>query len=154
MTASSSCWLRSLQQQRNCADEPQLLGAHPGADLHAPASNEECVQGAMRLVELRRVSKVVDNYKHLVQFLHFHLLGRLGDLALPLDDAPQRRLVPFVPVSLLFLSVHTQVLLYVLLDGNPAIVDPDRRTEDVDPFEDAPVLLQNQADQSHCFARF
>ena len=41
----------------------------------------------MRLVQLRRVSKVVDDYKHLVQFLHFQLLGRLRDLALLLDDA-------------------------------------------------------------------
>ena len=66
-----------------------------------PASDEERVQGAVRLVQLRRVSKVVDDYKHLVQFLHFQLLGRLRDLALLLDDAPQRRLVPLVPVGLL-----------------------------------------------------
>ena len=76
-----------------CADEPQLLRAHPGADLRVPASDEERVQGAVRLVQLRRVSKVVDDYKRLVQFLHFQLLGRLRDLALLLDDAPQRRLV-------------------------------------------------------------
>ena len=25
-----------------CADEPQLLGAHPGADLHVPASDKNC----------------------------------------------------------------------------------------------------------------
>ena len=77
-----------------CADEPQLLRAHPGAYLHVSAPDEESVQGAVRLVQLRRVSKVVDDYKHLVQFLHFQLLGRLRDLALLLDDAPQRRLVP------------------------------------------------------------
>ena len=46
------------------------------------ASDEERVKGAVRLVELRRVSKVVDDYKHLVQFLHFQLLGRFRDLAL------------------------------------------------------------------------
>ena len=91
-----------------CADEPQLLRAHPGADLHVPASDEERVQGAVRLVQLRRVSKVVDDYKHLVQFLHFQLLGRLRDLALLLDDAPQRRLVLLVPVGLLPLRVHPQ----------------------------------------------
>ena len=73
-----------------CTDEPQLLRAHPGADLHVTASDEERVKGAMRLVELRRVSKVVDDYKHLVQFLHFQLLGRFRDLALLLDDAPRR----------------------------------------------------------------
>ena len=63
-------------------------------------------------------------------------------------------LVPLVPVRLLPFSIHSQVLLDVLLDGNPAVVDVDGRTEDVDPFEDAPVLLQNQADQSHGFPRF
>ena len=56
-----------------CADEPQLLRAHPGTYLHVPASDEEGVKGAVRLVQLRRVSKVVDDYKHLVQFLHFQL---------------------------------------------------------------------------------
>ena len=94
-----------------------------------PASDEERVQGAVRLVQLRRVSKVVDDYKHLVQFLHFQLLGRLRDLALLLDDAPQRRLVPLVPVGLLPLRVHPQVLLDVLLDGDPAIVYVDTWAE-------------------------
>ena len=70
--------------------------AHPGADLRATASDEERVKGAVRLVELRRV----DDYKHLVQFLHFQLLGRFRDLALLLDDAPQGGLIPLVPVSL------------------------------------------------------
>ena len=31
-----------------CADEPQLLRAHPGADLHVSASYKECIQGAVR----------------------------------------------------------------------------------------------------------
>ena len=106
---------------------PQLLRAHPGADLHVPAPDEESVQGAVRLVQLRRVSKVVDDYKHLVQFLHFQLLGRLRDLALLLDDAPQRRLVRLVPIRLLPLCVHPQVLLDILLDGDPAIIDVDGR---------------------------
>ena len=128
----------------------QLLRAHPGADLHAPAPDEESVQGAVRLVQLRRVSKVVDDYKHLVQFLHFQLLGRL---ALLLDDAPQRRLVPLVPRGLLPLCVHPQ-LLNVLLDGDPAVVYVDTRAEDVNSLKDAAILLQNQADQSHGFARF
>ena len=114
-----------------CADEPQLLRAHPGAYLHVPAPDEESVQGAVRLVQLRRVSKVVDDYKHLVQFLHFQLLGRLRDLALLLDDAPQRRLVPLVPIRLLPLCVHPQVPLNVLLDGDPAIVYVHTRAEDV-----------------------
>ena len=137
-----------------CADEPQLLRAHPGADLHVPAPDEESVQGAVRLVQLRRVSKVVDDYKHLVQFLHFQLLGRLRDLALLLDDAPQRRLVPLVPIGLLPLCVHPQVLLNVLLDGDPAVVYVDTRAEDVNSLKDTATLLQNQADQSHGFARF
>ena len=40
-------------------DGVQLLVAqpHPGADLRVPASDEEGVQGAVRLVQLRRVSK-------------------------------------------------------------------------------------------------
>ena len=137
-----------LIDPRGCADEPQLLRAHPGADLHVPAPDEESVQGAVRLVQLRRVSKVVDDYKHLVQFLHFQLLGRLRDLALLLDDAPQRRLVPLVPTRLLPLCVHS------LLDGDPAVVYVDTRAEDVNSLKDAAILLQNQADQSHGFARF
>ena len=34
------------------ADEPQLLGTHPGADLHVTASDEERVKGAVGLVKL------------------------------------------------------------------------------------------------------
>ena len=79
--------------------------------------------------------KVVDDYKHLVQFLHFQLLGRLRDLALLLDDAPQRRLVPLVPIRLLPLCVHPQVPLNVLLDGDPAVVYVHTRAEDVIFFE-------------------
>ena len=79
----------------------------------------------------------------LVQLLHLQLLGRLGDLALLLDDAPQRRLVPLVPVGLLPFGVHPQVLLDVLLDGNPAVVD----------VKHAPILLQNQADFRTCWGR-
>ena len=56
---------------RGRADEPQLLGAHPGANLHVPASDEERVQRAVGLVELRRVGEVFD----LVQHLHLQLLG-------------------------------------------------------------------------------
>ena len=72
-----------------CADEPQLLGAHPGAYLHVSASDEERVQGAVGLVQLRAISVVVQDNQHLVEFLHLQLLGCLGDLALPLDDPPQ-----------------------------------------------------------------
>ena len=42
-----------LIDPHRCADEPQLLGARPGADLHVPASNEERVQGAVGFVQLR-----------------------------------------------------------------------------------------------------
>ena len=52
------------------------------------ASDEERIQRAVRLVE------------RLIQLLHLQLLGCLGDLALPLDDAPQRCLVPLVVVGL------------------------------------------------------
>ena len=65
-----------------CADEPQLLRAHPGAYLHVPAPDEESVQGAVGFMELRHIRKVVQDDQHLVQFLHLQLLGRLGDLAL------------------------------------------------------------------------
>ena len=141
---SSSCWLRSLT---SCADEP-------GADLHVPASDEERVKGAVRLVELRAICVVVQDNQHLVQFLHLQLLGRLGDLALPLDDAPQRRLVQLVVVGLLALRVHPQVLLDVLLDGDPAVVDVYAGAEDVDFLKDSAILLQNHADQRHSLARF
>ena len=122
------------------------LRANPGPDLHVPTPDEESVQGAVWFMQLRHVRKIVQDDQHLVQFLHLQLLGRLRDLALLLDDAPQR-LVPILPVGLVFLHVHPQVLLDILLDGNPAVIDVYARTEDVD-------LLQNQADQSHGFARF
>ena len=41
-------------------------------------------------------------------------------------------------------GIHPQVLLDVLLDGNPAVIDADGRAKDVDPFEDAPVLLHSR----------
>ena len=80
-----------------------------------------------------------------MQFLHFQLLGRLRDLALLLDNAPQRRLVPLVPIRLLPLCVHPQVPLNVLLDGDPAVVYVHTRAEDVNSPKDAAILLQNQA---------
>ena len=64
------------------------------------------VSRAVRFVELWAICKVVADYQHLIQLLHLQLLGCLGDLALPLDDAPQRRLVPLVPVSLLLFSIQ------------------------------------------------
>ena len=97
------------------------------------APDEERIQGAVWFMQLRHVRKVVQDNQHLIQFLHLQLLRRLRDLALLLDDAPQRRLVPILPVG--------------VIDGNG-------RTEDVDSLEDAPALLQNQADQSHGFAEF
>ena len=143
-----------LVDPHGCTDEPQLLRANPGADLHVPTPEEESVQGAVWFMQLRHVRKIVQDDQRLVQFLHLQLLGRLRDLALLLDDAPQRRLVPILPVGLVFLHVHPQVLLDILLDGNPAVIDVYARTEDVDSLKHAPVLLQNQADQSHGFARF
>ena len=89
-----------------CADEPQLLGTHPGADLKVPTADEERIQGTMRFVELRAICKVVADYQHLIQLLHLQLLGCLGDLALPLDDVPQRRLVPLVVVGPLPFGIH------------------------------------------------
>ena len=83
-----------LVDPHGCTDEPQLLRANPGADLHAPTPDEESVQGAVWFMQLRHVRKIVQDDQHLVQFLHLQLLGRLRDLALLLDDAPQRRLVP------------------------------------------------------------
>ena len=128
--------------------------AHPGANLHVPAPDGQRIQGAFGFVELRHISHIVTDYQDLIQFLHLQLLGRLRDLALLLDDAAQRRLVPLVPVRLLPFGVHPQVLLYVLLDGNPAVIDVDGRAKDVDSLKHAAILLQNQADQSRGFARF
>ena len=101
-------------------------------------------------MELWAICVVVQDNQHLVQFLHLQLLGRLGDLALPLDDAPQRRLVPLVVVGLLALRVYPQVLL----DGDPAIVDVYAGAEDVDFLKDSAILLQNHADQRHGLAGF
>ena len=99
----------------------------------------------MRFVKLWAICEVVADYQHLIQLLHLQLLGCLGDLALPLDDVPQRRLVPLVVVGPLLFGIHPQVLLYVLLDGDPAVVDVDGRTEDIE-------FLKNHADQRHGFA--
>ena len=125
-------------------------GAHPGADLHVTASDEERVKGAVRLVQLRRVSKVVDDYKHLVQFLH-QLLGRFRDLTLLVDDAPQGGLIPrpSKPAH----PCSPPGLLDVLLDGDPAIIDVDAWAEEVDPLKHALVLLQDEADERHGLAR-
>ena len=113
-----------------------------------PAADEERVQ---RHMQLRRVCEVVADYQDLVQFLHFEVLRRFCDLTLLLDGASQRRLVPFVPVRLLALRVHAQVLLDVPLHWNPAIVDVDAGKEDVDSLKDAPVLLQDQAEHRYRF---
>ena len=120
-----------------CADEPQFLGAHPGADLHVS-------EGAVGLVQLRAICVVVQDNQHLVEFLHLQLLRCLGDLALPLDDPPQRCLVPLVVVGLFPLGINPQVLLYVLLYRDPAVVDIDGRAKYVDFLKDAAVLLRKQ----------
>ena len=110
------------------------------------------MKSVSRFVKLWAICEVVADYQHLIQLLHLQLLGCLGDLALPLDDVPQRRLVPLVVVGPLPFGTHPQILLYVLLDGDPAVVDIDGRTEDIDFLEDSAVLLQNRADQRHGFA--
>ena len=56
------------------------------------------------------------------------------------------RRVPLVPVRLLPFGVHPQVLLDVLLDGNPAVINVDGRAKDVDSLKHAAILLQNQAE--------
>ena len=65
------------------ADEPQLLGAHPGADLHVPAANEQRVQRPVPRppVQLRLVGEVVD-HQHLVKALQAQLLAGAHHLAL------------------------------------------------------------------------
>ena len=50
------------------------------------------------------------------------------------------------------LRVHPQVLLDVLLDGDPAIIDVDAWAEDVDPLKHVLVLLQDEADERHGLA--
>ena len=47
-----------------------------------------------------------------------------------------------------------QVLLYVLLDGGPALVVVYAGAEDVDFLKDSAILLQNHADQRHGLAGF
>ena len=47
--------LVALVDPHGCADEPQLLRAHPGACLHVPAPDEQRVQGAVGSVELRHI---------------------------------------------------------------------------------------------------
>ena len=69
-------------------------------------------------MQLWGVGKVVDDYKHLVQFLHFQLLGCLGDLALPLDDVPQRCLVRLVVVGPLPLGINPQGSSMYFLTGS------------------------------------
>ena len=86
-------------------------------------------------MELWHIGHIVTDYQDLAQFLHLQLLGCLRDLALLLDDAAQRRLVPLVPVRLLPFGV-------------PAVIDVDGRAKDVDSPKHAAILLQNQADQS------
>ena len=41
----------------------------------------------------------------------------------------------------------------VLLDGDPAIIDVDAWAENVDPLKHALVLLQDETDERHSFAR-
>ena len=86
------------------------------------------------------------------QFLHLQLpwTSRRSCAALLLDDAPQRRLAPLVPVRLLALRAHLQILLGARLGWDPAAVD----AENVDFLKDATILLQNHADQRHGLARF
>ena len=69
---------------------------------------------------------------------------------LPCSPACAGRLVPLVPVGLLFLRVHPEVLLDVLLDGDPAVVDVYAGAEDVDFLKDATILLE----QRHGLSRF
>ena len=101
-----------LIDPHGCADEPQLLGAHPGAYLQVPTPDEERIQGAVRFVELWAICEVVADSSSPTSWMC------LGDLALPLDDAPQRCLDPLVVVGLFPLGINLQVLLYVLLDGD------------------------------------
>ena len=105
-----------------CADEPQLLGANPGADLQAPTPDEERVQGAVRFVKLWAICEVVADYKHLIQLLHLQLLGCLGDLALPLDDVTQRCLVPLVVVGPLPFGIHPSSSMYFLTGIQPSSI--------------------------------
>ena len=62
----------------------------------------------------------------------------------PLGGILEKRLRPYkARNSLLTLRVHPQVLLDVLLDGDPAIIDVDAWAENVDPLKHALVLLQD-----------
>ena len=107
------------------ADEPQFLGADPGADLHVPSADEERVQGAVAgaAVELRLIREIVDHDQNLVQLFEAHLLRRARDLLLLLDDGAKGPFVPFVEVDLLPVRVDAHVVLDEVLHGLPGIVD-------------------------------
>ena len=51
-----------------CADEPQLLRAHPGTDLYVPPLMKR-VSSAVGSVELSHIREVVADYQDLIQFL-------------------------------------------------------------------------------------
>ena len=68
-------------------------------------------------------------------------MKRVSRAALGLEARPQSN----------FFDVSVILCLSAAL-SHSAVVDVDGRAKDVDPFEDAPVLLQNQADQSRGFS--
>ena len=71
----------------------------------------------------------------------------------PLTFGPQRCLVPLVVVGLLALRVHPQVLLYVLLDGDPAVVYVHAGTEYIDFLKDATGLTETSIGAPAAVAR-
>ena len=111
---------------------------------------ERRIAGA--LVQVGAICKVVYENQDLVQLLHFHLLGHLGDLALLVYDALQGRLVPVLEVDLFPVSVHLHGFFDVFLDGPPAVVYIDAGGKEVDALEAATVLFENRGDQGHRFA--
>ena len=136
------------------ADQSELLSGDDGGDLEVPSANEQSVQSRVAglLVESRRVCVIVDDHQDLVELLHLELLARLGDLALLVDDPAQSGFIPVLEVHLLAVRRDLHDLLDVPLDGTPAVIDVDARTENDDSLETAAILLQNHADEGRALA--
>ena len=117
-----------------------------------PPADEQSVQGRASPVFLWRVCVIIADDQNLVELLHFQLLARLGDLALLIDDPAQSGFIPVLEVDLLAVRRDLHDLLDVLLDGPPAVIDVDARTENDDSFETAAILLQNHAYEGRALA--
>ena len=98
-SGNNAAAIQSLDD-RVTAELASKLDTRAGASNCAPSNG-----GSSR--DMRRVNKVVDNYKTRYSFFISNFLDASVILLL-LDDTPQRHLVPPVPTRLLPLCVHPQ----------------------------------------------